>query len=65
MTTKVTVDAHAGWPVQVTAIDTRSDGDVSESVIATVPAYEKQDHYVTSSRKLLIEEMDREPPAAA
>lgn len=61
MTTKVTIDAHAGWPVQVTAIDTAQDGTVTESVIATVPANEKQDHYCHQTRELRIKEL---PPLA-
>lgn len=59
MTTKVTVDAHAGWPVRVTAIDTRSDGEETSHILGEVPANEKQEFYVHDSRKILIEELKR------
>jgi len=58
MTTKVTVDAHAGWPVKVEAIDT-FDGVAKQSELAIVPAFEKCDFYVHSTRQLLITEMQR------
>lgn len=59
MTSKVEVDAHAGWPMKVTAIDT-FNGETKESVIATVAPGEKQVHHVTQTRKLLIEELPRD-----
>lgn len=60
MTTKVTVDAHAGWPVRVEAVDQYpADADPVTKEIGIVPANEKQDFYVTSTRKLIISEMQR------
>ena len=62
MTTKITVDAHAGWPVRVTAIDVQAgEGPgTKETVLGTVAPNEKGDFYATSTRKLLVEEMPRD-----
>ncbi|RUW55600.1 hypothetical protein EOA32_00850 [Mesorhizobium sp. M1A.F.Ca.ET.072.01.1.1] len=67
MTTKVTVDAHAGWPVHVTTIDQVYDHEAQkmtdewrETGKDTVPANEKRDFYVTSSRRLIVEEGNRD-----
>ena len=58
MTTKVTVDAHAGWPVLVEAIDQfPSDAEPKTSVLATVPAKGVQEFYVHNTRSLLITEL--------
>ena len=71
MTTKVTVDAHAGWPVEVFAVDRYSflDGrppTVRQTPVVTVPAYTANDFYVHSCRDLIIREQpreyDRKPP---
>jgi hypothetical protein len=58
MTTKVTVDAHAGWPVKVEAIDTY-DGESKTTELAVVPAFEKRDFYVTSTRQIVVTEMPK------
>ena len=59
MTSKVEVDAHAGWPIKVVALDqTRRNGSgVEETVLGIVDPGKKQVFYIHSSRKLLIEEM--------
>ena len=58
MTTKVTVDAHAGCPVLVEAIEQyTSDSGPTTHMLATVPAGEVQEFYVHSNRKLLITEL--------
>lgn len=61
MTSKVIVDAHAGWPMQVTAIDqTTGEGPGSkETVLGVVAPKEQGTFYVTNTRKLLIEELPR------
>lgn len=58
MTTKVTVDAHAGWPVEVTTVDTYGDKPPIENK-TTVPANTVQEFYVTDSRELHVKEMPR------
>lgn len=58
MTSKVEVDAHAGWPMKVTAIDTYN-GETKETELATVAPGDKQVFHVHDSRKLLIEELKR------
>lgn len=58
MTSKVIVDAHAGWPMRVTAIDTYN-GEVKQTVIGEVAPHEKAEHYVTQTRKILVEELER------
>lgn len=56
MTSKIEVDAHAGWPMKVTAIDTYN-GETTETVIGTVAPGEKAVYHCTQTRKLLVEEM--------
>lgn len=58
MTTTITVDAHAGWPVDVTSIDTQNGSDSRST--ERVPAYEKRNVYVYSGRELLIREVPRD-----
>lgn len=60
MTTKVTVDAHAGWPVKVVARD-YYPGNPTETELATVAPGTVQDFHVHSSRELIITELSREP----
>jgi hypothetical protein len=52
MTTKITVDAHAGWPVRVARIGRCGGTGGCE----TVPANEKRDFYVHDGMDLLIRE---------
>ncbi len=65
MTTKVTVDAHAGWPVEVTTVDrVQIVGEESERVTeskTTVPPHTTQDFYVHSHRELHVKEMPNTP----
>lgn len=56
MTTKVTVDAHAGWAVEVTTIDLNFDATKHETKSTVLPNT-KQDFYVHSHRELHIKEM--------
>ena len=58
MTTKVTVDAHAGWPVKVEAIDT-FNGETTKEELGTVPPHEKRDFYATSTRQIVVTEMPK------
>lgn len=61
MTTKVTVDAHAGWPVHVEIIDKDNDnGEWKTTRNEVVPAMERRDFYVTSSRRLTVSEGSRD-----
>lgn len=60
MTTKVTVDAHAGWPVKVTSVQLGNDGVVKNRSTTTVPANTSQDFYVHSHMKIEVEEGERE-----
>lgn len=71
MTTKVTVNAHAGWPVEVFAVDRYSflDGrppTVRQTPVVTVPAYTVSDFYIHNCRELIFREQpregDRKPP---
>lgn len=58
MTTKVTIDAHAGWPVKVTFVSLDSEGkptDVQRD--ETVPANTTRDFYVHSHMELHVKEM--------
>ena len=60
MTTKVTVDAHAGWPVSVSIMDMNRDGEWFESNFTIVPAGTKQDFHIYDTRQLLISEMGKD-----
>ena len=57
MTTKVTVDAHAGWPVRVTALEGTGQA------VYTVEPNATRDFYVHSSMDLRIHEIqpDEQP----
>ena len=57
MTTKVTVDAHAGWPVRVTQVSLGQDGQKVGETETTVPPYTKQDFYVHSHMEIHVKEM--------
>jgi hypothetical protein len=65
MTTKVTVDAHAGWPVKVEAIDTIYDengptGAAQTVELGIVEPGTVRDFYCTNSRQLVVTEMKRQ-----
>ena len=61
MTTRVQVDAHAGWPVRVQAIDTGPvEGEIVQSDLGIVPALASQNFHVFKGRQLLITELPRE-----
>ena len=59
MTTKITVDTHAGWPVRVTAIDvqTGEGPGTKETVLLEVAPGTSCDFHVFQGRKLIIEEL--------
>lgn len=66
MTTKVIVDAHAGWPVQVEAIDQYpADAAPVTTVLGVVPPKEAREFYCTSTRRLVITELARPAAVAA
>ncbi len=50
MTTKVTVDAHAGWDVEVVVEDIVPEGTRQETIV--VEKHTVRDFYLTSHRKL-------------
>lgn len=58
MTTKVTVDAHAGWDLKVTLIDGREGEEQTQTEII-VPAHTVQDFYVHDGRRIRVEEVPR------
>lgn len=56
MTTKVTVDAHAGWPVKVTKVYYKPGKETGrEDVI--VPANTTQEFYIHNNMLVHVEEM--------
>lgn len=60
MTTKVIVDAHAGWPVNVQFVDKDANGEWKESPDKEiVPANETREFFVYDTRRLIIEEGER------
>ncbi len=69
MTTKVTIDAHAGWPVEVTFVDQGYDsngptGQFTETK-QIVPARTAVDFHISDSRELRIKELKADEPQAA
>ena len=63
MTTKVTVDAHAGWPVKVTQVVLDEQGYPGEPREETVPPNTTRDFCVHSHLELHIKEMPNTPAA--
>lgn len=59
MTTKVTVDAHAGWPVQVVAEDRSLDGTLSYMTFPVIQPNEVRDFVTFDSRRLIITELKK------
>lgn len=53
MTTKVTVDAHAGWDVLVVELVGEPSHSPKEVRQTTVPAYEKRDFYIHSGCRII------------
>lgn len=62
MTTKVTVDAHAGWPVRVTQKSLPSGTAADREVI--VPPGTVQDFYVHSNMEIEVTELARDEAAS-
>lgn len=58
MTSKVIVDAHAGWSIDV-HIQNRLNGEWVTVETQVVPAMEKAEVYVYGDRRLIIEEGER------
>ncbi|NJL06847.1 MAG: DUF2829 domain-containing protein [Methylacidiphilales bacterium] len=59
MTTKITVDAHAGWPVAVYALDSFGNS-VKESELGVVAPGNVGDFHATSSREIRVVELRKE-----
>lgn len=57
MTTKVTVDAHAGWPVKVTKVQLDSDGNKAGESEEIVAPNTQRDFHVHSHLELHIKEL--------
>lgn len=59
MTTKVVVDAHAGWPVKVQSQEKQDDGSWRNVHGHIVPAMEQETFYVTNTTRVIVEEGER------
>jgi hypothetical protein len=58
MTTKITVDAHAGWPVQVIRrLRNQPPGKESDEII--VQANTQKDIHIWDDNELIVREMKR------
>ncbi len=57
MTTKVTVDAHAGWPVEVTRVQLDAEGKPAGESVYVVPPNTIRDFYVHSHLELRVKEL--------
>lgn len=60
MTTRVIVDAKAGWPVKVTKRELNNDGSVNNAKDEAVPPNETRAFYVHSHLEIVVREMPRE-----
>jgi hypothetical protein len=58
MTTRITVDAHAGWHVKVTPVHKMDSGDF-EGMPEIVSANTTRDFHVHSTLKLIVEEIQK------
>lgn len=52
MTTKVTIDAHAGWDVEIHTVNTNETGDVVSDSVFIVPKNTVQDIYIHSNKHI-------------
>lgn len=52
MTTAITIDAHAGWDVEVVIQDLDSDGNLITEQIKVVPKHTKETVYIHSHRQI-------------
>lgn len=58
MTTKVIVDAHAGWPVKVEAIDQYpADAEPVMTDLGTVQPGDVRAFHATNTRKIVVTEL--------
>lgn len=64
MTTKITVDAHAGWPVEVYALDSYG-GSVKETLLGTIQPGQAMDFYATDSREIRAVEIRKPNDSSA
>jgi hypothetical protein len=55
MTTKITVDTHAGWPVKVIRVDDATGEWVGEPTV--VPPNAQQEFYLWAGSDLLLHEV--------
>lgn len=60
MTSRVHVDAHAGWPIEVTLVNLDDSGAETGVSITVVAPYTAQDFHVWDDRAIRIREMRRE-----
>lgn len=56
MTTKITIDAHAGWPVQVTRRSRNEPPGKSGETIIVEP-HKQQDVYIWDDNEIIVREM--------
>lgn len=52
MTTRIHIDAHAGWDVKYTVVSLESDGTETNREERVVPKNTSQDVYIHSTMKL-------------
>ena len=48
MTTAITVDAHAGWDIEVQKVTLDNEGIISTTVVEVVPKFSKVTFYIHS-----------------
>lgn len=63
MTTKVTVHAHAGWPVKVIPVDPKTGNWLPNVTI--VPPHDTRDFFVHDGQDLIIHEGPPDEPKDA
>lgn len=65
MTTKVTVYAHAGWPVEVTFLDNSNGHEFMQNGKVVVAPYTTQDFYIYDTRMIAIRELPNDASGVA
>ena len=52
MTTAITVDAHAGWDIEVQKVTLNNEGAVATTVVEVVPKFTKVTFYIHSHMQI-------------
>lgn len=61
MTSKVVIDAHAGWPIEVVFEEKLADGEWQQNSAAVVKPHTEATFYIHDSKRIVrVQEMKKE-----